>query len=524
LLFERRLAGSKTEALEPAYRRIKRRMMALDRVVAQVAWPMALTLFALLGGVVGFVVIRRIRRDYKSRLLDQTQILCKAILEELAGGAIHYSDALDRLRRLPKVHIRTSLASILAEDRNPSPERAETLRKLCEDLGLVALWRRRLAAGRLSTVSKLASYLSRHRGPLNFVLRAEAAEYLGIICHRPSWPLLVGALDDPSATVRSAAVRNLARILEPDSFEALADRLESVAEDPAPSISVRSLKMALASFPATEAVRLRRLLEHCRPRVRVLAGEVVALMVQHEAAEGGNRDAGPHGLAPEVVEIFLTRLATDEDPDVRARAADVVAHFDLFRALPVLTHLLGDPVWFVRMHAVRAFRRQRLAPLAAVTQRLTDPHWRVREAAARTLAARGRSGVRRLFEHFLSTEDRYSQDQVAEQIARAGLLSSVIERYGEFGHELETRFVEELVMRGFGHILLTTLRNGVRPEKSQVLIQDLSRHSNGNVEMFLRQCAGSASVEQGIIESRSADQPGTGSHDEDQLPAVVEAS
>jgi HEAT repeat protein len=499
--------------------------MALDRVVAQVAWPMALTLFALLGAVLGFVVIRRIRREYKSRVFDQTQILCKAILEELAGGAIHYFDALDRLRTLPKVHIRTSFASILAEDRNPSPERAAALRRLCEDLGLVALWRRRLAFGRASrTAWEPVSYLSRRRGPLNFVLRAEAAEYLGIIGHQPSWPLLVDALDDPSGAVRSAAVRNLARIREPESFAALARRLESLSEDPSPNISVRSLEMALASFPATEAVRLLRSLEHARPRVRVLASEVVSLMVQHEAPEGGGHDASPHGLAPEVIELFLTRLATDEDPDVRARAADVVAHFDLFRALPVLTHLLGDPAWFVRMHAVRAFRRQRLAPLAAVTQRLTDPHWRVREAAARTLAARGRSGVRRLFEHFLSTEDRYSQDQVAEQIARAGVLPSVIERYGEFGHELETRFVEQLVLRGFDGLLLPALRNRMRPEQSQALIQELSRYSNGNAEMFLRQCAGSASAEQGIIDSRSADQAGTGSHDEDQLPAVVEAS
>jgi len=487
---------------------------------------MAVALLALLGAVIGFVVIRRVKRDCESRLGNQTRRLCEEALHGLLTAEIQHLDALARLRRLPKAQVRASFESILREDKEPSPERAAALRKLCEDLGLVALWRRRLAARRSTRgASRLIDYLYvwRRRGPLNFVLRAEAAENLGIICDQSSWPLLVDALDDPNGAVRSAAVRNLARIREPRGFAALADRLELAARDSAPEISARCLKMALASFPLMQAARLRQPLEHPHPRVRLLASEVVFLMVQREAAEGGDPGFNCEHLPAEVAEIFLTRLARDHDPDVRARAADVVARLEPFCALPVLTPLLGDSAWFVRLHAVRALRHQRTAPLALLSQRLTDPHWRVREAAARTLFTRGRSGVRRLFEHFLTTDDRYSQEQVAEQIERGGLVAFALENYGESGRELETRVVEAMVLRGFGDILLPALRNGTPPEKSRALVQELSRSSNANADLFMRQWVGSASTEREIPERPLADKSRPAGLEPDRL-APVEVS
>jgi hypothetical protein len=92
--------------------------------------------------------------------------------------------------------------------------------------------------------------------PFSFVLRTEAAENLGIVHHQPSWRLLVEALDDRTAAVRFAAT-SLTRIREPESFTPLAARLETPAQDPAPKISVRSLKMALASFPVSSLVKLQ---------------------------------------------------------------------------------------------------------------------------------------------------------------------------------------------------------------------------------------------------------------------------
>ena len=178
-------------------------------------------------------------------------------------------------------------------------------------------------------------------------------------------------------------------------------------------------------------------------------------------------------------------MAIDEDPDVRARAADVVAHLEPSRAATVLTPLLGDSTWFVRLHAVRALRHQEFTSLA-LSRRLTDPHWRVREAAVQTLLARVHSGIRRLLEHFLTTEDAYSREQVVEQIERAGLIPAIIEACGELGRELETQFALEMVRRGFGEVLLRASRNGGPHEKPRTLVRDLSRHSNANIDRYTR--------------------------------------
>lgn len=482
-------------------------MIAFDRIIAQAAWPLAATFSAILAALMAFAVVRRAQRTLQSRRGDRAHALCMAALDEVLTAAIAYSDALVMLRRLPQARVRASFESILTTDKNPPPERARILRRLCGDLGLVARWHRRLAT-ELSPHrgSRLFGYVLRRSGPFDFVLRAEAAENLGVIYHQPSWRLLVGALDDPNGAVRSAAARSLARIREPESFAALADRLESAAQHPIPEISAKCLKMALASFPATQAAALQRLLKHAHPHVRLLASDVVGLMIERESAEspGGGFDASR--LSAEVAEIFITRLAEDEDADVRARAADVVAYLEPFRAMPVLTPLLEDSAWFVRLHAVRAFGQQRFASLALLSHRLTDPHWRVREAAAQTLFACGRSGIQRLFEHLVATEDLYSQEQVAEQIERAGLLPSLLETYGEIGREPETRFVKEMVLRGFGDTLIPALRNGVPPAKKQALIQDLSQRSNTNVDLFMRRWAGSAGVEQSTHESWPADE------------------
>jgi HEAT repeat protein len=468
-------------------------MVMFDKIVAEAAWPFVAALSALLAALMLFVLARRARGNLKSLRDEQTSTLCHELIGGLMTATIEYPNALARLRRRPAAQVRASLETILTTDKNLPSGRAALLRALCEDLGLIAQWRRTLADNRHAgrKANPFIRFL-RCRRPFSFVLRAEAAENLGIIHHQPTWRLLVEALDDPNGAVRFAAARSLARIREPESFTALADRLEAAAQDPTPKISVRSLKMALASFPVTQAWALQRLLQHAHPRVRFLASDVVALIVQRESAESHPKGFDSNRLAPEVAEIFLTRLAEDENPDVRARAAGVVARLEPTHAMPVLATLLGDPAWFVRLHAVRELRHQRLAPLSLVSQRLTDPNWRVREAAAQTLATRGRSGLQKLLEHFLATGDRYSQEQVVEQVERAGLVPSILEAYGEPGRKVETHFVEEMVVRGFGNTLLPALQKDAPPEKLRALSQELAHTPNAHVDLFLRQWAGSA--------------------------------
>jgi len=195
------------------------------------------------------------------------------------------------------------------------------------------------------------------------------------------------------------------------------------------------------------------LLEHPHHRVRFLAADIVSLMIAREARD---RTAGIPKSLPlpaELVEIFLGRLCTDESPDVRARAADVIGYLEPCRALAALMPLAEDSEWFVRLHAVRALSRPKLTSLASLASRLTDPHWRVHEAATQALCARGRTGLERLLEHFSTTDDRYSQDQIAEQIERAGLIPMLLHAYGDPAKRTETRFIEQMIRLGKSALL-----------------------------------------------------------------------
>src|SRR5947199_292868 len=61
--------------------------------------------------------------------------------------------------------------------------------------------------------------------PLGFLIRAASAQQLGVIRHRPSWPLLVRALSDVHPDVCRVAAASLAAIGEPASLAAILDRL-----------------------------------------------------------------------------------------------------------------------------------------------------------------------------------------------------------------------------------------------------------------------------------------------------------
>ncbi|HUI44226.1 MAG TPA: HEAT repeat domain-containing protein [Terriglobia bacterium] len=457
-------------------------MLTLDRVAAELAWPMATALFMLLGALIAIVVIRRARQRLQSRRLQQARSAHAVLVEEVRAGRIGYEEGLARLRALSEGESRSPFEDLLMADKHPPAELAALLARLCEDLGLVAGWQRTLtdrpAARSKSRMAGRPAPKHLRFGPLNFVLRSEAAEKLGIIRHQASWPVLVNALNDPNLSVRSAAARALARIQEPLSLPALTEQLEDAVLNPGSGISVGSSKMALACFPLVHAAPLRRLLEHADRRVRAVAADVVSIIFERAAAERPGGRLHLAGLAPELAEIFVTRLAADECPDVRARACDVIARLDSSIALPPLLQLADDFEWYVRLHAVRALGRLTITSLTALRQRLTDRHWRVREAAAQTLSARGARGLEALLEHFLTTEDRYSQEQVAEQIARAALMPACLEALAAPGGAVEARFVARMTRIGYDEAVAPNLGTGRQSRAHAYPEKAFARHPN----------------------------------------------
>jgi HEAT repeat protein len=415
------------------------------------------------GALVIMAIARRQRRDKYFQRIDDLRQRYSPVIASLLTQKVEYQRGLEMLKGISGTD-RDYVLEHLCLERKPTPDQVPVLRRLCEDLGLVKLWQMRLS-GTLD-VASLRDALGRPEGliqrvgRLGFLVRAKAADNLGIIKHQPSWRLLVKALEDPHADVQSVAVRSLAALQEPESFTALVARLHDIVLKPASALSLRTLKTALVSFPLSQMIALLPSLRHSHRRIRFLATDIIREVVERQAAWEEDFSLDAKVFPSDLNEIFLQQLAFDENPDVRARAAPVIAYLADARSTPVLLTLLEDAQWFVRLHAVRAMgKRKYLSQAPQVSRRLTDPHWTVREAAARTLLVFGRVGSDQLAQHFLSTEDRYSREQIADEMQRAGLVPALLAQYGAEREGATTRVIDMLVQLGKTSYLVWALEN-----------------------------------------------------------------
>jgi hypothetical protein len=89
------------------------------------------------------------------------------------------------------------------------------------------------------------------------------------------------------------------------------------------SLSLYSLKAALAKFPLSQAPQLLPSLRHPHPRIRLAASEILREMAKCDPA-------GKLALVQYkgVFDREFATLTSDADPEVRAIAAGVVAHLD----------------------------------------------------------------------------------------------------------------------------------------------------------------------------------------------------
>jgi len=454
-------------------------------------------IFAVLlgtGALVATAIARRQRRERYFQRIDELRQRYSPVISSLLTQKIEYERGREVLKGISGLDRHFVLEQLCLE-RKPTPEQVPILRRLCEDLGLVHLWQERLT-GKVSATS-LRDVLVRPEGilervgRLRFLLRAKAADNLGTIQHRPSWPLLVRALEDPHLDVQAVAVRSLAIIQEPESFGALLERLQAVVLKPALTrISLRSLKTALVSFPLKQAVGLVGSLAHSNRRIRFLATDIIREMVERLAAWEEDFVLEAKVFPAELADFFLTQLCFDENPDVRARAAPVVAYLTDPRATPVLLTLLEDSQWFVRLHAVRALAKRKYLPQAPhVARRLTDTHWMVREAAGRTLLVFGRVGTEQLVNHFLATEDRYSREQIADEMQRAGLIPGLLTEYATQREGREDQVIEQLLSMGKTSYMVAVLHHSSDRILRQKFLTNFGRQPDPQIQAWVHHLA-----------------------------------
>jgi HEAT repeat protein len=461
--------------------------------ITEVMIALILLVVAATAGLVAVAIARRRRRERFFRQLDELRWRYSPVIVAMLAGKLEYPRALQTLKGITGLD-REFILEQLCLERRPTPEQVPILCKLCEDLGLVAVWQRRLK-GELDRASLREALvhmesLVQRVGRLSFLVRAKSAENLGVIRHQPSWPLLVKALEDPHPDVQSVAVRALAGMGEPKSFLPLVEQLHAVIQKPSTHLSLRSVKSALVSFPLSQAPQLLPTLKHPHPRLRFLATDIIREMVEREAGAKEDFALDVTRFTPELAEHFLSQLSFDGNPDVRARAAPTLARLPDLRATPLLVTLLEDPQWFVRLHAVRALaQRKFLSQAGAIARRLSDSTWMVREAATRTLLGFGRVGTDQLSAYFLETDDRYSREQIADEMQRTGLIPAILMQYASVPESREAQVIERFTQMGKTSYLLEVVRrdpNGILRKK---FLEDFGRHPDPQIRAWVEDLA-----------------------------------
>jgi hypothetical protein len=243
------------------------------------------------------------------------------------------------------------------------------------------------------------------------------------------------------------------------------------------------------SFPLQSARELRLSLRHPNPRIRFLATDVIREMVEREAAGKIDFRLDRKNFDDETAGVFLTELPFDSNPDVRARAAPVIAYLADPRAASMLFTLLEDSAWFVRLHAVRSLVRDRFFSAAdRISRALTDPNWRVREAGVRTLRGFGRPGLDLLTAHFLDTRDRYSREQVADEFQRAGLIPELLTRCAETGNGREKAVLRNMAEMGKTSYMISVLEEG-GGKLRKIFLQQFGKYPDPQIHQWVERVA-----------------------------------
>jgi HEAT repeat protein len=393
-----------------------------------------------------------------------------------------------RLRALPLSTLEFLLEPLLLKC-SSAPPLAGVLQELCLELGLIDVWQRRIL-GQFAPVSLRQAltipdgalhYFSR----LHFLLRARSARSLGLLRHQASWPILAKALDDPHPDVRQVALRSLSALREPQSLPALLIQMDKAVTENRSGLSLHSLKAAMAKFPLSQALQLLPAMRHPDPRVRAAAAEILREMAKREAA-------GAPALFQykSVFDRELATLTSDADPGVRAIAAQVAAHLDFAGPSSAVRQGLEDSRDSVRIGALQTLaRRPKLLPMGEIQRLLSDPQRTVRQAALRALLAHGHGGVSKLYEHFLTTEDKTLRDQIIEELDHTGLFLNLLQNLGDSPGNLETQVVERIVSMGATRYLQAALTNISGRQLLQGLFEKLEDHTPQKIDAWLGLCA-----------------------------------
>lgn len=339
--------------------------------------------FSLLGILllITFIVIRRWYRGRYFRRLNERTLALRAIWDDIVAARVPAKEW-----RLQPLDCEIVESILLDNIEVANPDQLPPLLECLRSSGLLDM---RIREARIA------------RG----WQRRTALVALGRTRAREAVPALAEALDARSEETRIAAVRGLGRT---GLGEAAVPLLERLLADEL-RVPEHTVKNALAGC------------------CRISPGVLIPYLNQ---SSGGKRELIARVLgevaSPELGDELLI-LAADPLPEVRASSARALATASPSFALPVLSTLVSDAEWFVRLRAVVALgsmeHQGRIRPLIRA---LCDTNRYVRQRSAWALARLG-PHLERVLEQVVETQDSYALQAFISELERSGTIEKVIE-------------------------------------------------------------------------------------------------
>ncbi|HEY6011399.1 MAG TPA: HEAT repeat domain-containing protein [Nitrospirota bacterium] len=258
-------------------------------------------------------------------------------------------------------------------------------------------------------------YVSFHEKQLenkNVQVRALSVDKLGRMRSEGSVPKLITLLDDKNPEIVSVAVRSLSKIGGQAALQAIVKRLPVILDRS--FVTRKAMGMALQPFGA----------EAITPLVEQKVGGDNLWVISCILDILSRLPADPRSAR------LAAEHLSSRNAEVRSKALKVLGRADTARDVrdlrELLLPLLRDPVWFVRLQAIRSIRALGAeADALSIGKLICDENWQVRNEAVQALIVLGDRALDIFLDIFMGT-DRYAKDSICEEIEKMNFSGQLI--------------------------------------------------------------------------------------------------
>jgi HEAT repeat protein len=383
-----------------------------------------------------------VRRGWHSRMHHQLDVLREnhrnGVQQAIASGDIAASEKkfLFKPGSLAWQAVEEVLLDLMAENLQTGKVKA-----LLRRLGYVAFYENRLARR-------------------NVLVRASAIDKLGKMGCLLSTSRLVPLLDTNEPEILSVTVRALSKLRSKEGLVAIIERLPALLGKSL--VTRKAMETALLNFGGEAIPFLTDYREDKNdPWILSCVLEMLSLL-----------PPDPRSLS------LAIKYLGSANAEVRSKALKVIGSDGY--AIPSQTSalilpLLNDPVWFVRLQAVKSINELTCESAAKQIEKLLfDENWQVRSEAALALTHIGSCAID-VFYDALKTKDLYAKESICEEIEKTRFSDWLIKHLVDEDKTLRAKCYEILRLMhvlGFS-IPLTTYMEAGEDERIKQVVRHL---------------------------------------------------